>query len=197
MVNETADKSAILFGRLRLPACLLRLTSCSRQSSQDQRGQSPCAEPMNTVRGPHPPRGQANLTPGKNAVAASGSQRQRPELAKEQLRWRPAVGQTAATIHVACSGYSLTNVCCLSFVRLFRAPSSGNSKPRGFPANYPSFRFFLDETAGSYGFAATRALVDNPPTAKMPARPSLAPRGRDAGLASIAAGLPIPFGVSR
>jgi hypothetical protein len=80
---------------------------------------------------------------------------------KRALRWRPAVGQTAATIPVACSGRSLTNFCCLSLLSVFRAPTSGNRNACGFRANYPACTFFPNETNVWHRFAGALRHVDN------------------------------------
>jgi hypothetical protein len=79
---------------------------------------------------------------------------------KRALRWRPAVRPTAARI-LSHQAAVLNLSCRLSFVRVFRAPKSGNRNVHGIQANYPSVRLFPNEMKGRFDFSAGLLPLDS------------------------------------
>jgi hypothetical protein len=72
---------------------------------------------------------------------------------KRALRWRPTVGQTAASVLLASSSSPYKTLLPLQ-LRVFRAPKSGNRNARGFLAISPAYRDFANGINGCAGFKA-------------------------------------------
>jgi hypothetical protein len=72
-------------------------------------------------------------------------------LQKSTLRWRPTVGQTAASFHLASSSSPYQTLLPLQ-LRVFRAAKSGNRNVHGFPAIYSAHRDLPNGINGYTGF---------------------------------------------